>query len=145
MKTAFYVAIVFIALGFCVSSCSHDKDTKATPLESAEEAFAAGHYSQAQNIADSLMLGSSFDRLNVSELCRLSMLFTRLGEISADEEANTAMAARALEAAFLLDSDSTASFVRNVPLDDRARVAIVTALSTARGDTLIEEPDSLIY
>ena len=34
---------------------------------------------------------------------------------------------------------------RNVPLDDRARVAIVTALSTARGDSLIEEPDSLIY
>ena len=140
MKTAFYVVIAFIALGFGASSCAHDDDTKATPIEIAD-----GRYAKAQSIADSIMLGPSFADLDVAQLCRLSMLLTRLGESSTDEEVNTAMAARALEAAFALDSDSTASFIRNVPLDDRARVAIVTALSTARGDSLIEEPDSLIY
>lgn len=145
MKTAFYVVIAFIALGFGASSCAHDDDTKAAPIEIAEKAFADGRYAKAQSIADSIMLGPSFADLDVAQLCRLSMLLTRLGESSTDEEVNTAMAARALEAASALDSDSTASFIRNVPLDDRARVAIVTALSTARGDSLIEEPDSLIY
>lgn len=93
------------------------------------------------------MLGTTFGKLNVSELCRLSLLFIRLGEKSNDEQGNTAMATRALVAAYGLDSDSTSIYLHNVPVDDRARMAIVNALSNARveGDSIIEEPDSLLY
>ena len=93
------------------------------------------------------MIGSSFSTMNATQLCRLSLLYTRLGDRSTEDDANTAMATRALEAAFALDSDSTASFLNNVPVDDRARIVIINALTNARsdGDSIILEPDSIVY
>lgn len=147
MKTAFYVVFLLMTLFVASVACSRQSATVSSPLDAAEQAFSAGRYAKAQNIADSIMLGTTFGQLSAPELCRLSLLFTRLGEYSGDEQANTAMGARALVAAYERDSDSTAYFLRNVSIDDRARMAIIIALSklTDRQDSIIEEPDSLVY
>lgn len=144
MKTALYLVIPVLLL---LPACARHAGQQQEPLEIAETAYSEGRYSTAQNIADSIMLGTTFGKLNVSELCRLSLLFIRLGEKSNDEQGNTAMATRALVAAYGLDSDSTSIYLHNVPVDDRARMAIVNALSNAqaKGDSIIEEPDSLLY
>ncbi len=147
MKTALYVVFVFIALYALISSCTPQKTDDICAIDTAEEAFADGRYAKAQKIADSIMIGSSFSTMNATQLCRLSLLYTRLVDRSTEDDANTAMATRALEAAFALDSDSTASFLNNVPVDDRARIVIINALTNARsdGDSIILEPDSIVY
>ena len=144
MKTAFYVATLLIFLT-AIASCTTRGDSGMTAVEVAERAFDEHRYAKAQNIADSIMLGSTFSRLNATELCRLSLLFTRLSEKSTNAEANTAMATRALEAAFRLDSDSTTLYIHTVPLDDRAQMAIINALTKSHdeGDSIILESDSI--
>lgn len=141
MKTAFFVVISVIVLTLAAVSCRGSKDDYPA-LDKAEEAYAVGLYSEAQSIADSLMLKSP-DMLGVNELCRISLLFARLGDNNGNIDSNTAMAARALSAAFDLDSDSTVSYLGGIALDDRARMAIVAALTTAgcETDSFIVEPD----
>jgi len=114
-------------------------------LDKAEDAYIRGFYNEAQSIADSLMIESNLNELGVNELCRISLLFARLGDNNGNVDTNTAMAARALSAAFALDSDSTVSYLSSVALDDRACMSIITALTTAGSDpdSLIEEPDSM--
>lgn len=140
MKTAFFVVISVILLILSTVSCTGGKD-KYIALNKAEEAYATGLYSEAQSIADSIMFESSMD-LGVNELCRLSLLFARLGDNNGYVDSNTAMAARALSAAFALDSDSTANYLSGIALEDRASMAIVTALTTAGcdSDSFIVEP-----
>lgn len=140
MKSAFFVVISFIVLILSAVSCTGGQE-KDLALDKAEEAYALGLYSEAQNIADSL-LGSS-EKLGVNELCRISLLFAHLGDHNGNVDSNTAMAARALSAAFALDSDSTVSYLSGIALDDRACMAIVAALTTAGSepDSFIVEPD----
>lgn len=145
MKTAFYVVIAFIALFLSAVSCTGNSKNKYLALDKAEEAYARGVYQESQSIVDSLMLKSDLAEFGVDELCRMSLLFAHLGDGNGNVDINTAMAARALSAAFALDSDSTISYISRVSLDDRAYMAIIIALTTAGSDpdSLIVEPDSM--
>lgn len=142
----FFALLVSIALSVSLGSCSGGDNSNESAIADAEQAFGDGRYGAAMRMADSIIADTAAP-LTVGELCRLSLLCTRLSEVQGDEQANTALAARALERAFALDSDSTTAFIRNVPVDDRARISIVRALAAPRidADSLIEEPDSIYY
>lgn len=143
MKHLLWAALTLVAAA-CTSGRS---DSGTSGIERAEHAFESGRYARSQAIADSLVLGTSFGRLNVDELCRLSMLFMRLGEQNGDEGATTAMATRCLSAAFARDSDSTVAVIRDMPSEDRGRAMLLTALNeqavTASADSLVIPPDSI--
>ncbi|MCM1441672.1 MAG: hypothetical protein NC131_21055 [Roseburia sp.] len=130
-----------------LAACTPDRHAAGvSDLDIAEAAYADGRYASAQNICDSLVLGSSFGSLNVSELCRLSMLFMHLGENSGDEGATTAMATRCLSEALAIDPDSTMAIIRQMPSDDRGRAIVLTALyesAQTAGDSLMIHPDSI--
>ncbi len=111
-----------------LQGCDTDR-ARRSPLENAEIDFANGHYAGAQQLCDSLILGSGFNKLNVNELCRLSLLFMRLAENHGDEEANTALAARSLEAAMTRNADSTIMYLGQAPVEDQARLALITAIN----------------
>ncbi len=102
------------------------------PLADAEQSFAEGQYVRAQMLCDSLLLGPDFDRLDVERLCRLSLMFMRLAENSVDNDANTAFATRTLDAAIERNADSTRTFLDKVPVEEKARVAILTAIYEAQ-------------
>lgn len=138
MKKILHLILILAVL---LPACSKSTKQKDEPLVQAEEAFKIGRYAMAQLIADSLAIGSSFDKLDNEDLCRLSLLFARLGEVAGEEEANIALAARVLEAATARDSDSTAMFISALPPDDRARILIVETIAEAYKHPL--HPDSL--
>lgn len=113
----------------------------ATALSRAEDAVADGMYGVAQSICDDLSASAEFDRLSVDELCRLSLVYVKLGENTDNADANIIAAARSLQAAAERDADSTALFLDAVPVEDRARMAIISAINEAHntpllGDTL---------
>ncbi len=142
MKRLVYALICVVA---AVSCTTHSGESGSEPIDAAEQAYADGHYRRAQNVAEELLTGSGLEGLDVGELCRVSLLFERLGDATGNEDGNTAVAARALSAAFAIDSDSTARYIGGLSLDDRARMSIVATLAN-RGnglDSLIVEPDSI--
>lgn len=144
MKQFLWAALTLVAAAACTSGA---RDADASSLQKAEYAFSEGRYARSQAICDSLVLGNQFGRLNVDELCRLSMLFMRLGEQNGDEGGTTAMATRCLSAAFARDSDSTVTIIRAMPSEDRSRAMLLAALNesaaTASPDSLIIPADSI--
>lgn len=130
-KIANYLLLtIFVVLAY---SCGNgDRPSALSQLDEAEEALEIGHMPTAQQIADSLMLGDGFGTLDAAGLCRLTMLYVRL----ADEnfpETNTSMAARALDAAYRLDSAATNDYIYNqMPPEQRPAVALVAAIVEAR-------------
>ena len=65
-----------------------------------------------------------------------------------NEEANTVFAARTLQAASQKAPDSMVAFLSNVPVEDQARLALISAINeglnrpAGSDSSLIEEPDT---
>ncbi len=143
--------IISVILLLFAVSCTGDRSADPTEaLDVAERAFAQGRYARAQSICDTLVMGSTFSSLDVDRLCRLSLLFMRLGENGSDEGVTTALATRCLSAAFLRDSDSTAMAIRAMSPDDRSRAMVLTALNesaqrVSQNDTIVILSDSIPY
>lgn len=108
-------------------------------LTRAEDDFRNGRYELAQQMCDSLVAGTDFNTLSVSELCRLSLLFMRLSDTSDDIDTNTALAARTLKVAIERNADSTLMFLNTVPVEDQARVALLTAIHEAQSAPAITD------
>ncbi len=121
-----FIPLLAAALAACTFAGSHMSD-----LDKAYEAYDYGRYSDAQSICDSIVKNNGLESLDVSGLCRLSMLLMHLGENSGNEDINTATAARCLSTAFSRDSDSTKTVILAMPSEDRARTMILTALDEA--------------
>lgn len=130
-----------------ISSCGQIGDYS---VETAESEFQAGRYESAQVLCDSLILGQRFNDLSIDELCRLSMLTSRLADLS-DEEANMALAARCMQAALQREPDSVLIFVHSLPVDEQSRTLFIrqltrtvdpscepdTVTATANNDTIV--------
>ena len=123
--------IAALLLVIAAYACRQESAGSLSPLAVAEEAFANGRFAKAQRICDTLVIGDSFSRLDAGELCRLSMLLVGLGEFSAEEGANFAMASRSMNAAYLADSDSVMSYIHGLEADDQAVAVMLLALRDA--------------
>lgn len=93
----------------------------------AEDEFEAGRLASAQSMCDSLILGPAFKDLSVDELCRLSMLTSRLAD-SKDEDSNLALAARCMQAALQREPDSVLIFVHSLSADEQSRSLFIRQL-----------------
>lgn len=129
--------LIFLSVSHACSSCS--TETKGSGIEDAEEAYTYGRLMRAQALCDSLLLGDQFGSLDTWDLCRLSLLFMRLGEYSEEPEVNTAFAARCIRAAIERDSDSTRTYVQAMPVEDQARFMMLYTLSEASHDAPEED------
>lgn len=143
MKYLLYV-IATVAAFCAVAACSHTQMTPMSALDRVEEAYAEGRYAKAQALADSLVIGSDFTKLDTWDLCRLSLALMRLGENAGESEVNTAFAARCLRAALNRDSDSTALYIRAMNNEDRARLMLLNSLNEASHSAPASE-DSISY
>lgn len=129
--------LVAIMLQACGTS------TPAASVEQAEDALANGHYEAAQTICDNLVGSPDYEKLTIDELCRLSIVYVKLGENTDNTDANIVAAARSMQKASDRDADSTALFIDAVSVEDRARVALITAINEARNALL--SPDTLEF
>lgn len=146
MKKLLPFIILVIVLGQFVSSCTGGVASEAALLSDAEQEYLQGRYTAAQKLADSISAGD-MNSLSVEDLCRLSLLYVRLGERS-DEESNMAGATRALDAAAMRDNDSTMAFIESLSVEDRAGLKLVEAVAegsrhVVNFDSLDVEADSL--
>lgn len=107
--------------------------TATTPppslLDRAEQACRTGHVQTAQALCDSLTAGTVADSLSVADLCRFSLVLMRLADSNANEQANTALAARYFHSAVSRNSDSTAIILGAMPAEDMARIMILNIIA----------------
>lgn len=150
MKHLLTTALAAAALlALAASACDNSAKGSSDRLSLAEQAFNADKLEAAQRMADSLLLASDLSEMSVAELCRLSTLFMRLSDAGTEQEINTAYAAHTLAEAYRRDPDSTAQIIAASPVDDRAAMALITAINEAShgiiidGDTIFLESDSV--
>ena len=133
---------LIVAAATMTTACGHKSDAT---VAAAEEKYRSGSYSAAQSLCDSLVLGKNFDELTVDELCRLSLLASRLADHN-DEEANMALAARCMQAALDRRPDSVRLFVDSLSVDDQTRSLLIRQLThTVDPSSLVDEPDSISH
>ena len=133
--------MILVAASASLVSCGGDSVSDSVGY--AEEAFNDGRFAKAQALCDSLVLGNSFSELSIDQLCRLSLLFAKLGENGADDEANTAFAAYSLRRALTLDKDSVSIFTHSLSMDDQARFMPLTVLAAPVDTNAIFHADSI--
>lgn len=131
MKNLVCIVALSLFINFLFACSDNGKDHGSTAIETAEEAYNYGRMVRAQALCDSLLLGDQFGTLDTWDLCRLSLLFMRLGENSGEPEVNTAFAARCIRAAVSRDSDSTMIYVHAMPVEDQARIMMLYAINEA--------------
>lgn len=123
----FVTTIIFLG-GIALQSCIKNSDN-ISPIETAEVAYANGKYVDAQELCNDLANEESSARMSVDELCRLSLLLIHLSEVNGEDDDNAATAARLIETAINRSADSTATFLANAPVEDRATLALISAIS----------------
>lgn len=113
----------------------------------AEAAYNATHFKQAQEIVNEIATEDALNNMSVNELCRLSLLIMQLSEVQGEDVDNMAYAVSALDAAISRNADSTAAFIQQIAMADRARVALLSAISNAYHadvDSLLNDSTSYI-
>ncbi len=115
-----------VAMAAVLGACTDDNSRDT--IGRAEEAFDLHDYTAAQNICDSLISGQQFDKLTVDELCRLTILTSRLAEQS-DEESNIALAARCMQSALRRQPDSVLHFIQSLPADEQSTTLLIQQLT----------------
>lgn len=134
-----FVQLLLLACG--LYSCGNNP---RPTVEAAEQEYDAGDFAVAQTICDSLTCGDNINALSVDELCRLSMLASRLADHN-DEETNMAMSARCMQAAIDRQPDSVEIFIQSLEADDQPRSLFIRQLTHTAVDIddIMVETDSI--
>lgn len=119
-------------IAIAVAACNGNSIIGSKPtVADAEAAYNATHFSHAQEIVNEIATEAALKDMSVNELCRLSLLIMQLSEVQGEDLGNMAYAVSALDAAISRNADSTAAFIQQIAMADRARVALLSAISNA--------------
>lgn len=116
---------MLLPLLLLIAACS---DKAADPLSRAEQALDDDEPELAQQLADSLVSGTGFNKLYTTQLCRTALLYSKLSE-KREQDANMAMAALCMRAASERGADSVQIFIDGLSVDDKALIDMPRKLS----------------
>lgn len=136
-RTLMAAAIALMA----VVSCSHDG--VSSDIETAEQAALQGDYAGAKKICDRLAKGKDRERMGVTDLCRMSMVYMQLSDVN-DEGENIGMATGCMRDAMKINADSAKAFYAAVPVDQEKYVVLLAAIVHTMehpGEITISETD----
>lgn len=131
MKKLLYRLSLIIALvaPLCLlAACGSTSDAAADQIVSADEALAAGDYSQAQEIMGQLVR-KGYKGLSEDNLGRMAVLLMRLSEHS-DSDENIAEATECYRAAAALSTDSLHAFTATLSPEELANFLLVKRIAT---------------
>lgn len=100
-------------------------------LRNAENAIAKGDMKVAQSVASNISDSLTLDRMSVTQLGRLSMIFMQVAD-SLEQSANTETATDIYDRAFRTDADSARDFYNTIEPERMQFVETLTASSAAR-------------
>lgn len=135
MNSAKLTAITIIALA--AASC-RGLDYGGDPITRAEALYLDERYDQVQAACDSLVTPARIQSLSVDQLCRLTLLFIKLADHSAEDD-NIAMATRCYRDANERSADSVVAFLQTCTLDQQSQLVLLSRIS----QSLCERPDSI--
>ena len=128
---------VISALAAAAVSCSGIGST-GDPVTRAEALYEDGRYAEVQTMCDSLVTPARIDALSVDQLCRLTLMFIKLADYSAEDD-NIALATRCFRDASERSADSFSAFFQKCPLDQQSQLLLLSRIS----QSLEERPDSI--
>lgn len=152
MKLLKHLALAAACLSVTACSSTGSSASVADDIAEAEQSVVAGDPSGAKKICDALMKGDAHSRLTVGDLCRLSMVYMQLADIS-DEGDNIGYATQCWREAHKMQPDSAKAFYSRVPAEEQEDVILLAALvrtmdhpgSIVLDEEDIDENDDLYY
>lgn len=124
-RVAGIAAILFVMIA---AACSSDSSSAVSDeITEAEHSLSAGDPATAKEISDALMKGDTHARLTVGDLCRLSMVYMQLADIS-DEGDNIGYATQCWREAYKMQPDSAKAYYNRVPAELQKNVILLAAL-----------------
>ncbi|MCM1519766.1 MAG: hypothetical protein NC098_03170 [Lachnoclostridium sp.] len=131
------------AFAAALTACSTSDHAVNDRIAEAEAALNAGDFVKAQSLSETV--SGDLSSLTVRQLCRLSLLYIKIGENTENED-DIDLAARCYREAFELDTDSAVLIYAECPVQDITYVMTLTALvrDAESVDSFPDEmPDSL--
>lgn len=128
---------VITAVTAAATSCGGIGQT-GDPVTRAEALYEDGRYAEVQTMCDSLVTPARINSLSVDQLCRLTLMFIKLADYSAEDD-NIAMATRCFRDAGERSADSVSAFFQKCPLDQQSQLLLLSRIS----QSLSERPDSI--
>ncbi len=113
-------------------------DHTGDPVIRAEALYEDGRYEEARTICDSLVTPGRIANLSVDRLCRLTLMFIKLADYSAEDD-NIAMATRCFRDVGERSPDSVSAFFRKCTLDQQSQLLLLSRIL----QSLDERPDSI--
>lgn len=127
--TAVLSGMTLLAAASCNGPASVESIEES--LRNAENAIAKGDMKVAQSVASNISDSLTLDRMSVTQLGRLSMIFMQVAD-SLEQSANTETATDIYDRAFRTDADSARDFYNTIEPERMQFVETLTASSAAR-------------
>ncbi len=128
MKKHLYLLSFLFAALLWLTACGSAADAASDQLQTADEAMAAGEYTQAQTIVDNLV-AKGYKGLSEDNLGRMAVLLMRLSEHS-DNDENIAVATECYREAAALSADSLHAFTSTLTPEELANFFLVKRIAT---------------
>lgn len=128
MKKHLYLLSFLFAALLWLTACGSAADAASDQLQTADEAMAAGEYTQAQTIVDNLV-AKGYKGLSEDNLGRMAVLLMRLSEHS-DNDENIAVATECYREAAALSADSLHAFTSTLTPEELANFFMVKRIAT---------------
>lgn len=138
MKITLKILPAFLAA--MLVGCLGEHNVNET-IDEAINASSTGNYAAATALCNSLTNSADSARLNVSQLCRLGMVYVEAADHDHDTEANMAAAVRCFDAAVARNVDSVAIFVQQLPPQKASAAITVLALAEQQNIDLSQFTD----
>lgn len=127
------------AIVAALSGCSSSDHAVNDRISEAETALISGDYAKAQSLGETV--SGDLKALTVRQLCRLSLLYIKIGENTENED-DIDLATRCYREAFELDTDSAVLIYAECPVQDITYVMTLTAL-VRDADNIDSFPDEM--
>lgn len=124
MKAIF--KILFITLLF--TSCGGSRAIDESAMNDVEVMMSAKDFEAAQSVCDDMIEGKDLNQIPIKDLCRLSILYSKLSE-QQNQEDNMATATKCYRAARALNADSVAKYFSGLPTEDFQYAELLKNLS----------------
>lgn len=138
-KNYIKVTIVALAAAFAVASCSGRAADATAAADSniavAEEAIEEGDFTEGAKVCQRLMADTA--TLNVSQLCRMAIVYAHLADNDVDAEASMASAVQCLATAYSRDAAATDAYLDALPVASQPAARMVLQLLHSPADSII--------
>ena len=123
--------IILMLTTAMLASC--DSETQGSSLSRAEDALAAGNYTEAIDICSEISASDDTASMSATQMCRIAMIYAVAADNDIERETNIARSASWLDKASRTNTDSVINYMTSLSPEEMGIINQVQQLNNTRG------------